>query len=77
MLWRINWLADTSARGLSVACGFMVNYRYYLDQTEENSKQYLQLRSIAVSPEVLKIVKMCPQYEAREHSPQNASATSS
>ena len=77
MLWRLNWLADASPRGLSVACGFMVNYRYYLDETERNSKEYLQVRKIAVSQEVLNLVRMCPEYEAREHSPQSTFATSS
>jgi len=28
VLWRINWDADPSPRGLSNSCGIMVNYRY-------------------------------------------------
>jgi len=27
VMWRINWWADTSAKGLTQSCGIMVNYR--------------------------------------------------
>lgn len=27
-MWRINWLADPSPRGVANSCGIMVNYRY-------------------------------------------------
>jgi hypothetical protein len=26
-LWRLNWLADPSPRGMANSCGIMVNYR--------------------------------------------------
>ena len=26
-LWRLNWLADPSLRGMANSCGIMVNYR--------------------------------------------------
>uniref|UniRef100_A0A0E9VAK6 Malonyl-CoA decarboxylase C-terminal domain-containing protein n=1 Tax=Anguilla anguilla TaxID=7936 RepID=A0A0E9VAK6_ANGAN len=26
-MWRLNWLADSSPRGVSASCGIMVNYR--------------------------------------------------
>ncbi|MGH0115172.1 UNVERIFIED_CONTAM: hypothetical protein FKN15_070692 [Acipenser sinensis] len=29
-MWKLNWQADTSPRGLSASCGMMVNYRYFL-----------------------------------------------
>lgn len=51
-LWRINWLADMSMRGINQSCGMMVNYRYFLEGTEENSQKYLELQEIAVSDEV-------------------------
>jgi len=41
-LWRVNWLADLSPRGLSNSCGMMVNYRYYLENLEQNSTNYLE-----------------------------------
>lgn len=28
MMWRINWMADPSPRGVANSCGIMVNYRY-------------------------------------------------
>lgn len=28
VMWRLNWLADVSTRGLSNSCGMMVNYRW-------------------------------------------------
>lgn len=27
-MWRINWMADPSPRGVANSCGIMVNYRY-------------------------------------------------
>ena len=27
-LWRVNWMADPSPRGMEASCGLMVNYRY-------------------------------------------------
>lgn len=28
VMWRINWMADPSPRGVANSCGIMVNYRY-------------------------------------------------
>ncbi|MBV6271304.1 malonyl-CoA decarboxylase [Alcaligenaceae bacterium CGII-47] len=33
---RLNWAADTSAKGLMQSCGMMVNYVYELDQLDDN-----------------------------------------
>lgn len=52
VLWRINWLGDMSMRGINQSCGMMVNYRYFLDSTEENSRKYLELREITASDDV-------------------------
>ncbi|XP_060067429.1 malonyl-CoA decarboxylase, mitochondrial-like isoform X1 [Ylistrum balloti] len=52
VLWRINWLGDMSMRGINQSCGMMVNYRYFLESTEENSRRYLELREITASEEV-------------------------
>ena len=38
---RINWLADSSERGLSQSAGMMVNYLYALDQIEDNHEAYV------------------------------------
>ncbi|XP_076444906.1 malonyl-CoA decarboxylase, mitochondrial-like isoform X2 [Babylonia areolata] len=57
VLWRINFLADTSIRGLNQSCGLMVNYRYYLDDTESNSQNYLLHHRISASPAVLELLQ--------------------
>ncbi|KAG8190512.1 hypothetical protein JTE90_006679 [Oedothorax gibbosus] len=49
VMWRLNWLADTSPRGLDNSCGMMVNYRYYLKDTESNSKNYIENHYINAS----------------------------
>ena len=35
-LYRLNWLADVSRKGMHNSLGIMVNYRYCLDDIEEN-----------------------------------------
>lgn len=37
---RLNWLADTSAKGLSQSAGMMVNYHYDRDQIDTNHERY-------------------------------------
>ncbi|KAK3734894.1 hypothetical protein RRG08_038919 [Elysia crispata] len=56
VMWRINFLADTSHRGLVQSCTVMVNYRYFLDSTESNSRNYLERHQIAASPSVLNLL---------------------
>lgn len=51
-MWRLNWQADLSPRGLSNSCGIMVNYRYFLEETETNSKTYLEKQIISASEQV-------------------------
>ncbi|XP_021379839.1 malonyl-CoA decarboxylase, mitochondrial-like isoform X2 [Mizuhopecten yessoensis] len=58
VLWRINWLGDMSMRGINQSCGMMVNYRYFLESTEENSRKYLELREITASEEVKEWAKL-------------------
>lgn len=41
VMWRVNWMADTSLNGMRQSLGLMVNYRYYLDQLESFSRSYL------------------------------------
>lgn len=52
VMWRLNWQADLSVRGLANSCGIMVNYRYFLEDTEKNSRAYLEKQHIATSDEV-------------------------
>ena len=56
VLWRLNWLADTSLKGVAGSCGLMVNYRYYLEETAANSTSYLCAKNIKASEQVLSLV---------------------
>lgn len=40
-LERINWLADTSAKGMRESAGMMANYLYRLDQIDDNQVAYM------------------------------------
>ncbi|KAG0330317.1 hypothetical protein BGZ99_006010 [Dissophora globulifera] len=46
---RLNWLGDTSAKGMEESFGMMINYLYSLDHIEMNNQQYLQNGTISVS----------------------------
>lgn len=46
---RINWLADTSPKGLKQAAGLMVNYYYDLDAIDDNHEDYVTEGTIAAS----------------------------
>ncbi|XP_050704081.1 malonyl-CoA decarboxylase, mitochondrial-like isoform X2 [Eriocheir sinensis] len=68
VMWRINWQADQSPRGLANSCGIMVNYRYFIDECEKNSRTYLESQEILLSDTVkflvntalMKVVKKSP-----------------
>ena len=60
-LERINWLGDTSEKGLSAAAGLMVNYRYVLKDIEKNHEAYANQGEIAASGAVSKLLKQLPQ----------------
>ncbi|XP_062318027.1 malonyl-CoA decarboxylase, mitochondrial [Osmerus eperlanus] len=55
-MWRLNWQADTSPRGVANSCGIMVNYRYFLSDTASNSAAYLQSKVIPASEQILGLV---------------------
>jgi malonyl-CoA decarboxylase len=56
-LERINWLGDTSAKGISESAGLMVNYLYRLDDIERNHEAYADHYEIAASSAVKKLLK--------------------
>ncbi len=58
VLWRLNWMGDTSPRGMTSSCGLMVNYRYYLESTLSNSQNYSENQTIAVTQQILDLVEM-------------------
>jgi len=39
-MYRLNYMADTSRKGMRNSCGMMINYRYSLDEIEENRVRY-------------------------------------
>ncbi|KAG8513127.1 Malonyl-CoA decarboxylase, mitochondrial [Galemys pyrenaicus] len=56
VMWRLNWMADASLKGITGSCGLMVNYRYFLEETATNSTAYLGSKSIKASEQVLSLV---------------------
>jgi len=61
-LERINWLADTSRRGMQHSAGLMVNYLYRLEEVEENHEIYVKEQRVAASRQVTKLARDCPLY---------------
>ncbi|XP_067140335.1 malonyl-CoA decarboxylase, mitochondrial-like [Centruroides vittatus] len=57
VLWRLNWKADLSPRGLDHSCGMMVNYRYFLDKVEEFSCMYVEKQEIEASDQFIQLLK--------------------
>jgi malonyl-CoA decarboxylase len=56
-LERLNWLGDTSPKGLRQSAGIMVNYRYALTEIEANHEAYMQESKIVLSNEVRGLLK--------------------
>ncbi len=56
-LERIDFLADTSARGLAHSHGLMVNYLYDLDDIEKNHEAYAQHHSVVAASAVNRLVR--------------------
>ena len=56
-LERLDFLADTSQRGLEQSYGLMVNYLYDLEHIERNHEAYAQQRSVVAASSVSRLVK--------------------
>jgi malonyl-CoA decarboxylase len=56
-LERINWLGDTSPKGLAEAHGLMVNYRYEIRDIEKNHEAYANDGTVAASRQVYGLLK--------------------
>jgi malonyl-CoA decarboxylase len=56
-LERVNWLADTTPRGIKQAAGVMVNYLYKLDEIETNHEAYAQEGRVVVSDAVKRLLR--------------------
>jgi malonyl-CoA decarboxylase len=59
-LERLNWLADTSKRGLQQSAGMMVNYLYRLEEVEQNHEVYVREQKVASSRELRRLAADCP-----------------
>jgi malonyl-CoA decarboxylase len=59
-LQRLNWLADTSKRGMQQSAGMMVNYLYRLDDVEQNHEMYVREQKVAASRELRRLAAECP-----------------
>ena len=54
---RLNWLGDRSAKGLREAAGLMVNYRYKLDEIDENHEAYRTDGTVAALGSVRRLAR--------------------
>lgn len=54
---RLNWLGDTSPRGMAQSCGVMVNYLYDTRQIEQNHEAYRGRRRVVASSSVKSLLK--------------------
>jgi malonyl-CoA decarboxylase len=60
-LERIDWLGDTSGKGLAESAGVMVNYLYALDLIEANHESYANSGEVVASPAVRRLLKAGPR----------------
>ena len=56
-LERINWLGDTSDKGIAQADGLMVNYLYDLDEIEKNHEAFAEGRTVVASNAVQRYLR--------------------
>ena len=61
---RINWLADTSYRGLQESAGMMINYVYDLDRIEANHEAYTGEGRVSASNAVRALLRGRPRSKA-------------
>jgi malonyl-CoA decarboxylase len=61
---KLNWLGDTSPRGLAQSAGIMVNYLYEPKDIEHNHENYAERGTIAASPAVKKLLKQAASVRA-------------
>lgn len=55
---RLNWLADTSAKGFKQSCGLMVNYLYEPDSIEENVEAFVGHGTVAAKAAIRHAAKL-------------------
>ncbi len=55
---RINWLGDTSRKGLRESAGLMVNYQYELSEIERNHEVYANKSEVVAGAQVRKLLRL-------------------
>jgi malonyl-CoA decarboxylase len=55
VIWRLNWLADRSEKGWKQSLSMMVNYRYFIDNIDRNSIDYIDKQTVQVDQQVLQL----------------------
>ncbi len=55
---RLNWLADTSAKGLKQSAGIMVNYLYDTAEIERNHEEYRLHGKVALTSELRRLLRL-------------------
>ena len=63
-LERMNWLGNTSPKGMKEAHGLMVNYRYDLRDIERNHEMFANSRAVAASKPVRAFLKVPEKSQA-------------
>jgi len=58
MIEQVNWLADTSERGILQSAGLMINYLYKLKTIDNNHESYRAGEDAIVSSQVKKLLKI-------------------
>ena len=54
---RLNWMGDTSDKGIKQSAGLMINYLYNLDRIEDNHEAYSGSRQVITSSSINNILK--------------------
>ncbi|HEX5477009.1 MAG TPA: malonyl-CoA decarboxylase [Burkholderiales bacterium] len=60
-LERLNWLANTSERGMARSAGMMVNYVYWLAEVDRNHERFFREHAIVASSQLEKLAKESPR----------------
>ena len=53
---RINWMGDTSTRGIESACGMMINYLYRASDIDENHEAYSAKHKVSTSSGIRSLI---------------------
>jgi len=64
-LERLNWLGDTSPKGMREAAGLMVNYLYDLRFIEQNHEAFANSGTVIASDEVNGLLRTLPPLSNR------------